>query len=115
MRFAGVEQGPDAVILEVAAAESDPLDALDQVVERLCWSVALPGQMEVGDLGETLANRLSELLDLGRHLAFEAMSFELFEHRFGLVGVGGSIEVTQALFDPVGNGDLGAGIAQLEQ
>ena len=34
VRFAGVEQGSDPVVLEVAEAEADALDPLDQVVER---------------------------------------------------------------------------------
>ena len=53
--FAGVEQGPDPVVLEVAEPEADPLDPLDQVVECLGRAVGDPGQVEVADLVEPVS------------------------------------------------------------
>src|ERR1700733_7669025 len=50
--LAGVEQGTDPVLLEVAEAEADPFDPLDQVVECFRRSVRDAGQVEVGDFGE---------------------------------------------------------------
>ena len=49
VRLAGVEQGPDPVVLEVAEAEADALDPFDQVVEgfggtvgtRARWKLAI--------------------------------------------------------------------------
>src|ERR1700722_2092727 len=115
VRFAGVEQDSDPVVLEVAEAEADALDPLDQVVERFGRTVAHAGQMEGGDLVEPVPNRAPEALDLRWHGLLEAVPLELGEHRFGLVGIARSVEVTQALLDPVGNGHLGSGIAQLEE
>ena len=42
VRLAGVEQDSDPVVLEIAEAEPDSLDAFDQVVESLGGSVAHP-------------------------------------------------------------------------
>src|ERR1700722_7717764 len=67
VRLAGVEQRTDPVVLEVAEPEADPLDALDQVVERFGRTVRDPGQVEVGDLVEPGPDGASEPLDLGRH------------------------------------------------
>ena len=77
VRLPGVEQGSYAVVLEVAEPEVDPLDALDQVVERFGWSVGHPGQVEVGDLVEPGLESASEPLDLGRHGAAAAVLLEL--------------------------------------
>ncbi len=43
------------------------------------------------------------------------MVLELFEQLTCLVGVAGAVEVTQALLDAIGDGHLGAGIAELEE
>ena len=51
--------------------------------------------MEVDDLVEPAADRLSEPLDLGRHDAIDAMGDELFEHRPGFGGFGRGVEVAE--------------------
>src|ERR1700722_1783092 len=96
VRFAGVEQGSDPVVLEVAEAEADALDPLDQVVERFGRPVAHAGQMEVGDLVEPVLDGAPEALDLRWHGFLEAVRLELGEHLAGLVWVARPIEVTQA-------------------
>jgi hypothetical protein len=96
--FAGVEQDPDPVVLEVAEPEADPVDALDQVVERLGGAVGDPGQVEVGDPVEPGPDGASELLDFGRrHGLSQAVALELFEYLVGLVGILRPIEVTETL------------------
>ena len=56
VRLAGVEQGSDPVVLEVAKSETDALDALDQVVEGLSWSVGHPGVVVIDDLVEPVVD-----------------------------------------------------------
>ena len=51
----------------------------------------------------------------GGMACLQAMGLELVEQATGLGGFAGSIEVTYALFDAIGDGDLGLGIAELEQ
>src|SRR6516164_3601603 len=94
VRPPGVEQRPDAVVLEVAEAEADPLDALDQVVERLGGAVGDTREMEVGDLVEPVPESPAQLLDLGGHGGPAAVLLKFSQHRVGHLGVLGPIEVT---------------------
>src|SRR5580658_1529288 len=115
VRAAGVEEGPDPVVLEVAESEPDALDPLDQIVERLGGSVGDAGPVEVDDLVEPAPDGASQPLDLGGHGPFAAVGLELFEDHGGLLKVAAAIEVTEALLGPIGNGHLAARITQLEQ
>src|ERR1700685_1384514 len=115
VRSARIEQRPDAVVLEVAEAKPDALDSLYEVVERLGGSVAHSGQVVVADLVEPGADGASEPLDLRRHGPPETVGFEVFGELVSRVRVAGSIEVTQALLDPIGDGHLRSRVAELEQ
>ena len=106
---------PDPVVLEVAEPETDPLDALDQVVDRFGRSVAHAGDVEVADLLEPGLDGASQLLDLGRHRGLQAVLLQLFEHRPGLAHVERPIEVPQPFLHPIGNRHLGVRVAELEQ
>src|SRR5580692_12859037 len=101
VRPAGVEQGPDPVVLEVAEPEADALDALDQVVERLGRSVGHLGQVVVAELVEPLLDRSPELLHLGRHGPLETVGLKLSEDPAGFVGVLGLVEVPEPLLDAI--------------
>src|SRR5580698_8774994 len=68
--LAGVEQGSDPVVLEVAEPKADPFDALDQVVEGFGRTVRDVGDMEVDDLGEPVPNGAAQPADLRRHRLF---------------------------------------------
>jgi hypothetical protein len=50
VRFASVEQGSDAVVLEVAEPKANPFDPLDQVVDRFGGSVGDTSEVEVAEL-----------------------------------------------------------------
>ena len=115
VRLAGVEHGSVSVALEVAEAEADALDPFDQVIERLGGPVAHPGQGEIDDPFEPLADRLSELLDLGRHGALHTVGHELFEHGVGVGEVGRGVEVTEPFFHPIRNGHLRARSPERDQ
>ena len=51
VRFAGVEQGSDAVVVEVGEPEGGAFDAFDQVVGCFGGGVGDSGGVPVGDLG----------------------------------------------------------------
>src|SRR5690348_12748904 len=52
--FAGVEQYPDSVVVEVAKPEADPFDPFDQVVQCLGGPIADLGEVVVANLVEPL-------------------------------------------------------------
>ena len=62
--FAGVEEGSDSVVGEVAEPEGCSFDAFDEVVERFGGSVGHAGDVPVGDLGGPSGDGSSELVDL---------------------------------------------------
>ena len=49
--FAGIEQGSDAVVVEVGESEGGAFDAFDEVVGCLGGCVGDSGGVPVGDLG----------------------------------------------------------------
>ncbi len=54
VRFPGIKQGPDAVVLEVTESESYPFDAFDQIVECFGGAVTDFCLMPVPNLLEPL-------------------------------------------------------------
>ena len=72
--FSSVEQCSDSVVFEVSKAKTDPLDSLDEVVERFGWCVGDASKVKVADLVEPLLQCSSELSDLGWHGFLQAMS-----------------------------------------
>ncbi len=71
--------------------------------------------MEVAELGELGADGLAQTADLGRHGLSQTVISHLREYLFGHLRIGLAVEVAQTFLDPVGNGDLGGGVSELEQ
>ena len=113
--LSGVEQDSDAVVLEVPKAESNPLDALDQVVDGLRWGIGDSLQMVVADLVEPPFEGPPQALDLPWHCLRGRPSDEVIQHGSSRIWVLGSVEVSEALFDPVGNRHLSTWVTELEQ
>ena len=87
VRSAGVEQGPDPVVVEVADAEADPFDGVDRVVERRGGSVGHLGQVVVADVvGPPWIVRPS-FRTSGAMARLRQWAFELVEDPTGLLGV----------------------------
>jgi hypothetical protein len=56
----------------------------------------------ITELVEPASDRSSESLNLGGHRSLHAVLLELFEELASLLGIAGSVEVPEALFDPIG-------------
>ncbi len=110
-----MEQCAYSVVLEVAKAKTDQLDAIDQVVYRFGGTVARTGQMEVADLFEAATGSASQFLNLRWHGRPQTVLFEFFEHDPRLGCIEGSIEFAPAFSHPVGQSHLGVGVNESEQ
>lgn len=110
MGFAGVEEDSGSVVLEVAESVSDSFDSFDEVVHGFGYSVGVVAQVVGEDLFLPGVQGSPEFAYFRWHRPFVALIDEFFEYGFGVVVVGLVVELSEAFFDPVGDGNFALGV-----
>ena len=102
VRFAGVEQGSDAVVVEVGEPERGAFDAFDEVVGCFGGGVGDSGGVPVGDLGSPGGDGAPEPVDLFGHGGFLEVGGELGDGGGADFGAADVIGGPQGLFSGAG-------------
>ena len=113
--FAGVEQGSDAVVVEVGEPERGAFDAFDQVVGCLGGCVGDSGGVPVGDLGSPGGDGAAEPVDLFGQARFLEVGGELGDGGGADFGAGDVIDGPEGLFGVPGVADLAVGVSGVEE
>ena len=99
--------------MEVPKPKANALDAFDQVVHGLRWTVGNPREVVVADLCEPPPKGRSKSLDLGRHGTVHTVKDEVVQELSCDIRIFGAIELPDAFFDAIGDGDLGMWVTEL--